>query len=268
MSTVFLNKEFKGRYVMAKSAFEKAIEKQQREAKKLADKQLREQKRQIQRETNRQIASTIVNGQPIIGGMRIMDTSSEEILRCILSVYDGNENREVKGNDTIIPTAYQSSLSLEFEKLKMYGVLSSAYIYISAVWEVVIAPQGLTYFEDKVQAEEKEKNMKKSSISIGSIVATGSNLILGDVVNSNLSIDNSIQRIESEIDEKGGGDSANLRELLDEVKELIENIQESRHIPKNKSLFERLSNHLEKHGWFYGEVVGLIGAATMQMLQR
>ena len=90
---------------MAKSAFEKAIEKQQREAKKLADKQLREQKRQIQRETNRQIASTIVNGQPIIGGMRIMDTSSEEILRCILSIYDGNENREVKGNDTIIPTA-------------------------------------------------------------------------------------------------------------------------------------------------------------------
>ena len=252
---------------MAKSAFEKAIEKQQREAKKLADKQLREQKRQIQRETNRQIASTIVNGQPIVGGMRIMDTSSEEILRCILSAYDGNENREVRGNDTVIPTAYQNSLSLEFEKLKMYGVLSSACVYISAVWEVTIAPQGLTYFEDKVQAEEREKSMQKSSINIGSIVATGSNLILGDVVNSNLSIDNSIQRIESEIDEKGGEDSENLRELLDEVKELIENMQESRHIPKNKSLFEKLSNHLEKHGWFYGEVIGLIGAAAMQMLR-
>lgn len=108
---------------MAKSALEKAIEKQQREAKKLADKQLREQRKQMQRETNRQVASTIVNGQPIIGGMRIMDPSSEEILRCILSAYDGNENREVRGNDTIIPMAYQSSLSLEFEKLKMYGVV-------------------------------------------------------------------------------------------------------------------------------------------------
>ena len=252
---------------MAKSAFEKAIEKQQREAKKLADKQLREQKRQIQRESTRQTASTIVNGQPIIGGMRIMDTSSEEILRCILSAYDGNENREVQGNDTVIPTSYQSSLSLEFEKLKMYGVLSSACVYISAVWEVIIAPQGLTYFEDKLQAEDKEKSMQKSSINIGSIVATGSNLILGDVVNSNLSIDNSIQRIESEIDVRGGDDSVALRELLDEVKELIENMQESRHIPKNKNLFERLSNHLEKHGWFYGEVIGLIGAAAMQMLR-
>ena len=76
-----------------------------------------------------------------------------------------------------------------------------------------------------------------------------------------------MQRIEDEINEKGGEDSEKLKELLDEVKELIENMQESRHIPKNKSLFERLSNHLEKHGWFYGEVVGLIGAAAMQMLQ-
>lgn len=252
---------------MAKSAIEKAIEKQQREAKKLAEKQLREQRKQIQQETNRQVASTIVNGQPIIGGMRMMDTSSEEILKCILSAYDGNENHQVRGNDTIIPVAYQSSLSLEFEKLKMYGVLTYACIYISAIWEVTLAPKGLTYFEDKIQAEEKEKVMQKSSINIGSIVATGSNLILGDVIDSALSIDNSMQRIESEIDKKGGGDSESLRELLDEVKELIENMQESRHIPKNKGLFEKLSNHLEKHGWFYGEVVGLIGAAAMQMLR-
>lgn len=252
---------------MAKSAFEKAIEKQQREAKKLADKQLREKRKQIQQETNRQVASTIVNGQPIIDGMRMMDTSSEEILKCILSAYDGNKNREVRGNDTIIPVAYQSSLSLEFEKLKMYGVLTYACVYISAIWEVTLAPKGLTYFEDKIQAEEKEKVMQKSSINIGSIVSTGSNLILGDVVDSVLLIDNSIQRIESEIDKKGGEDSESLKELLDEVKELIENMQESRHIPKNKSLFEKLSNHLEKHGWFYGEVVGLIGAAALKMLQ-
>ena len=130
---------------MAKSPIEKALEKQQREAKKLADKQLREQKRQAQKEMNHQVASTIVSGQPIIGGMRIMDSSSEEILKCILSAYDGNEDREVRGNGAVIPTAYQSSLLLEFEKLKMYGVLSSVYVYISDVWEVIIAPRGLTY---------------------------------------------------------------------------------------------------------------------------
>lgn len=91
--------------------------------------------------------------------------------------------------------------------------------------------------------------------------------MLGDVINSSLSVDNSVRRIEQEIEEKGGEDTEELRALLDEVKELIENIQESRHVPKNKGLFAKLSNHLEKHGWFYGEVIGLLGAAALQMLQ-
>lgn len=76
-----------------------------------------------------------------------------------------------------------------------------------------------------------------------------------------------MSRIEQEIEEKGGAEKAELKELLEDVKELIENMQDSRHIPKNKGLFSRLSNHLEKHGWFYGEVVGLIGAAALQLLQ-
>lgn len=241
---------------MAKSAIEKAIEKQQKEAKKLAEKEAR---------TN--AASAIINGQPIIGDMRIMDKASEEILKCVLSAYDNNEERNVRGNDAVIPSAYHTTLNLEFEKLKLYGMISQYCVWISALWELNLTPQGITYFEDKAKALQKEESMKKTSISIGSIVANGSNLVLGNVINSALSIDNSVQRIENEIAEKGGDDSEELREILDEVKELIENMQESRHIPKNKGLFSRISQHLEKHGWFYGEIVGLIGAAAMNMLQ-
>ena len=107
---------------------------------------------------------------------------------------------------------------------------------------------------------EKAKSEKEKQFNIGSIIANGSNLVLGDVINSALSIDNSTSLIEQEKEE--------LRELLEEVKELIENMQDSRHIPKNKGLFSKLSNHLEKHGWFYGEVVGLLGSAVMQMLPK
>ena len=51
---------------MAKSNLEKVIEKREKEAKKMAD-----------QEARRQRASTIVNGQPQIGGMRIMDQTAE-----------------------------------------------------------------------------------------------------------------------------------------------------------------------------------------------
>ena len=66
--------------------------------------------------------------------------------------------------------------------------------------------------------------------------------------------------------EKGGEDKEELHELLDEVKELIENIQSSRAIPKQKKLFEKISNHMEKHGWFYGAVVQLLGTAALGLI--
>jgi hypothetical protein len=68
------------------------------------------------------------------------------------------------------------------------------------------------------------------------------------------------------IDEHGGEDKAELSELLEEVKELMENMQASRNIPKQKKLFQRLNDHIVRHGWFYGAVVQLLGTATMTML--
>ena len=35
---------------------------------------------------------TIVNGQPLIGGMRFMDESAEELFRIIIEKYDGNDD--------------------------------------------------------------------------------------------------------------------------------------------------------------------------------
>lgn len=164
---------------MAKSVYEKAMDKHNKEAKKLAE-----------QEARRQRASAIVNGQALIGGMRIMDAAAEELLAVLLDIYDGNEEKHVQGNYDSIPKAYHNSLLLEFEKLSMYGVVSSPHVWINAMWEATLTPQGITYFEDKKVAQEKEKAMR-SPINIGSITATGSNIVIGDVINSNFSIDNS-----------------------------------------------------------------------------
>ena len=53
--------------------------------------------------------------------------------------------------------------------------------------------------------------------------ANGSNVVLGDLFNSSLSIDNSIQSIENEIREKGGDDKEELLALFEEVKDYAEN---------------------------------------------
>lgn len=107
--------------------------------------------------------------------------------------------------------------------------------------------------------DKHEKERQQSIINYG-------NLVFGNVSGSTLTVDNSIHLIEQAIDEKGGEDKQELHELLDEVKELIENIQSSRAIPKQKKLFEKISNHMEKHGWFYGAVVQLLGTAALGLI--
>lgn len=242
---------------MEKSSIERAIEKQQRETKRIANEEAR-----------RQTASAIISGQPTIGGMRIMDAAAEEILEIILSAYNDNPERHIEVHISIFPAAYRFSLSQEFEKLRMYGMVSNPQVWINGTCTATLMPQGITYFENKVAAMKKAESEKEKQVTIGSIIANDSNLVFGDAINSALSINNSTSRIEQEIDEKGEEEKEELLALLEEVKELIENMQDSRHIPRNKGLFSKLSGHLEKHGWFYAEVVGLMGSAVMQMLQK
>ena len=109
--------------------------------------------------------------------------------------------------------------------------------------------------------------METGKINIENITTGGGNVFLGNITNSSISIDNSISNVMHEIEEKGGEDTEELKAILEEVKELIENIEDLRHIPKNKGLFQRISGHLDKHGWFYAEIVSLLGTAAMGLLK-
>ena len=108
-----------------------------------------EAKRKFDEETRRMVASSIVNGQPSINGMRIMDAASEEVLAAILKKYDGNELRHVQGSSDDVPAPYRTTLIPEFEKLRMYGVVTCPHANIFGEWEATLTPQGLSYFDDK-----------------------------------------------------------------------------------------------------------------------
>ena len=54
--------------------------------------------------------------------------------------------------------------------------------------------------------------------------------------------------------------------MLEEVKELCESIKTNNPLPKRANLMTKISNHLEKHGWFYGAVVQLLGTAAMSAM--
>lgn len=97
-------------------------------------------------------------------------------------------------------------------------------------------------------------------------MAPGSNVNVGTISHSTITANNVISSIEKEIEEKGGSDKEELRSLLEEIKELCDNIQANKSLPKSKVLMNKISKHFSTHGWFYGAVVQLIGTAAMQIM--
>ena len=80
-----------------------------------------------------------------------MDAASEEVFTALLKLYDGNENRYIQGDNSDFPVPYRNSILSEFEKLRMYGMVSSVNLWLSG-WEATLTPQGLSYFDDKEKA--------------------------------------------------------------------------------------------------------------------
>lgn len=138
---------------MAKSAIEKALEKQN----KANAKAEREAK-------NRQIAESIITGQPTLFGVRILDSDSETLLNAILSQYDGNDNNHVGFRGDDLPRSLHDSIAIQYEKLKMYGLISSCIPYGNGAI-ITISDTAKTYKDRKEEAlrkheEEQERRQK------------------------------------------------------------------------------------------------------------
>lgn len=136
------------------------------------------------------------------------------------------------------------------------------------VYYANLTQSGRTYFEREEKHNKSIEKLTSKTYNIENFTASGGNIFIGDVANSEININNSISNIEKEIEEKceSEEEKTELKELLDEVKEIAENIQESGNIARRKKFFEKISNHLAKHGWFYGAVIDIIGQAAINRM--
>lgn len=139
---------------MAKDAYTKAIEKQ-----------IKEQKKQAEAAARRERAKSVIDGQPVISGLRIMDKDSEDLLKIILDNYSENEAKHVELDYDDFPKHMHFSVAFELEKLKMYGVLASYLNYMSGC-SVNLSADGIHYFQNKKIAEEKQQETMQNESPI------------------------------------------------------------------------------------------------------
>ena len=144
---------------MAKSSLEKTIEKQIKQAKDAE----RKRERDARKEATRDRAASVVNGQPIINGLRILDATSEEILKCLLE-HKSEESSRVSFDDSIFPNDVQMSLGIELEKLVQYGMIGGLISYDSG-GRCDMLPPALVYFENKQKALQESDNQEGTDMA-------------------------------------------------------------------------------------------------------
>ena len=135
------------------------------------------------------------------------------------------------------------------------------------VYNAVLTQPGRTYFEREEKYFKRMKENANNTYNVGNIYADGSNVVIGDLNNSSLNIDSSYTRIENKIDEEcDQEDKQEIRELLEETKEIVDNIRKNGAIGQRKSFFKKLTDHACKYGWLYAEIVNLIGTAAIGII--
>lgn len=128
---------------MAKTALEKQLDKQIKQAKNAQ----RMQEKEARQAAIREQASIIIKDRPVVNGMRILDETAEEVLQCLLSCERGEGNRIVFDYD-IFPIYLQHGMPLEFEKLVQYGMITGLMLHLNGGW-LNLLPPAITYFENK-----------------------------------------------------------------------------------------------------------------------
>ena len=194
----------------------------------------------------------------------MLSKGAESILKILINLYQESGEIELCDSCKIFPKGYQNGLTYIFAELEQNGIIYNPRAYTYGDFSLDLSPEALTYFDDNDKTEKEKQTAQ--SIIIHNFTATGSNVNLGTLSHSTMTTKNTVSFIEKEIEEKGGEDKEELRDLLEEIKELCDNIHANKSLPKSKNLMNRISKHFETHGWFYGAIVQLIGTAAMQVM--
>lgn len=194
-------------------------------------------------------------------GMKLLNETEKELLSIILKC--DHNTYTYRGTHEIFPEYISSQLIKLFSILEECGYVAESHYWIGGSWMVTLTPMGVNYFEN----EEKYKTMNEKSmgnISIGILNATGSNVNMGNVFDSNFSITSNYEKIGKQISENAEGkDKEELHQILNEVKDYVDNILDTKTVGKNTSLFNKIGKHAEKYKWFYQTLTNLVGNAVI-----
>ncbi|ERI90650.1 hypothetical protein HMPREF1982_03688 [Clostridiales bacterium oral taxon 876 str. F0540] len=204
----------------------------------------------------------------LAGGKDMFRTLTPKVRALFAEILENRDNLDVYFENKFEDLSYDDDVVLRgmISELIDKDLISVPLWAENLPYNVSITYNGTIYFEQESEFEKQKEINAAQIFNIDTFNAHGSNVTFGNVINSTQSIDNSIEQVKKLIDEHGGDDKKELNELLEDIKEICENINETKTIHKNSGLMRRLNKNIEKHGWFYSSIIQLLGKSVFQIL--
>lgn len=74
--------------------------------------------------------------------------------------------------------------------------------------------------------------------------------------------------LDSLAEQRGGADTEQLKQLIEDVGEFLELLKFQKTVPDNPELWDKLQVQFQKHPWFLGEITQLVGREVLALLPR
>jgi len=116
--------------------------------------------------------------------------------------------------------------------------------------------------------EEAGAGIKITASTNGFAIANsdGSSFFLTKICDMSFTIQNAVDEIKKLIDEHGGDKKAEMHLVLEDVTEIIDEIRQTRRIPKRKRFYVEVLAYSQDYGWFCSAIISLIGRSGLTIL--
>ena len=182
----------------------------------------------------------------------MLKLDEEVILNSLLKIKDRTGSNEITGSYEDFPVKYQICYKEIIERLETKNYLKNFYDYGGENFVLTLQPTALESFMEHAVSKNATPSSEANKESQQNI--------------TDHSIETRIKAIEDIISQRGGADKEELKALMEEVRELCENLKSHPTIQPRKSLIKRILDINKTHPWVYTEVIKIFGVTMVEIM--
>ena len=181
----------------------------------------------------------------------MLKLDEEVILNSLLKIKDRTGSNEITGSYEDFPVKYQICYKEIIERLEAKNYVKNFYDYSGENFVLTLQPAAFESFLEH-------------AVNNNTVTSSDTQKEVGHLIDHK--IETRINAVEDIISQKGGADKEELKALMEEIREVCENLKNNPTIQPRKSLIKRIVEINKTHTWVYSEIIKLFGVTMVEIM--